>query len=142
MIFGALVASEIQNPFLVIVLAFLSHYLLDFIPHNEYPINNLKNGQWKKSPPDILKIFLDFCCGILLVSIFTSGSPVILTAVFFSILPDGFTVLSSIFPNKFLKLHDNLHRKKIHFLKNKKISTVWRISGQALIAVISVSLLF
>lgn len=141
MIFGALIASKIQNPFWAVILAFLSHYFLDFIPHNEYPIENMRKGLRKESLPDILRITLDFLSGILLISIFTNMAPVILTAVFFSILPDGFTVLSSVFPNKFLKLHDNLHRKKIHFLKKKKIFAFWKIFSQVSIIIISVSLL-
>ena len=71
LIFGAAIASKIHNPFLAVVLAFLSHYFLDFMPHTEYDIKNIhliKGKQWRKIYPEILKVLLDFLSGILLIS--------------------------------------------------------------------------
>src|SRR3989344_8377526 len=109
MLVGAAVASYIKNPILAIILAFLSHYFLDFIPHSEYNIENIKKKQWNKSLPDILKLALDFFSGILSILLFSSRQPVIFIAAFFAILPDGLTFLSYFSKNKFLELHKNFH---------------------------------
>ncbi len=146
LLFGAAVASKIQNPVFAIVLAFLSHYLLDLIPHTEYNIENIRKKQWNKSFIDIFKIAFDFFVGILLILLFSNpptglGQPIIFIAAFFAILPDGLTVLGYFLKIKFLELHKKFHQKKIHFLKDKKISVFWRITSQAIIIIISIFLL-
>jgi len=141
LLFGAVIASYIKNPILAIILTFLSHYLLDFIPHAEYPIKNISEKDWKKSLPDFLKILVDFTTGAVLIFIFSAKTPIIFICAFFAILPDGLTVLSAIFPNRFLAMHNFVHSKKIHVLKTKKISNFWRILSQAIIVMFSIILL-
>ena len=137
MLMGAAIASKITNPILAVILAFFSHYLLDLIPHNEYPVENLKNGEWNNALPDFLRVILDFCLGILLISMLSGGELIIYICAFFAILPDGLTILNSIFSNEILEIHNNFHREKIHFLKNKKILGFWRILNQILAIVIT-----
>jgi hypothetical protein len=152
LLFGAAIASAIKNVPLAIVLAFLSHYFLDFIPHIEYSIENIEKRRWQKSFSNFLKITLDFCFGILLISMFSGNQPIVYIGAFFAILPDGFSVLNLIISNKILKIHNGFHKKKIHFLKNnpaldqgrygaRKISIFWRILSQITIIVISIFIL-
>lgn len=141
LLLGAAIASKIEYAPLAIILAFLSHYLLDLIPHIEYSIDNIEKKQWQKSLPDILRVFLDFSFGILLILIFSNNQPIIFVCAFFAILPDGLSLLNSSFPNKILKTYSNIHQGKIHFLKHKKISIFWRISSQLLVILISIFLL-
>lgn len=145
LLLGAVIASRIEYIPLAIILAFLSHYLLDLIPHIEYSIENIEKKQWQKSLPDFLKVFLDFSLGILLILIFSNppagGQPIIFICVFFAILPDGLTLLNYFFSNKILKIHRYIHHKKIHFLRNKKISFHWRVLSQLLVVFISILLL-
>ncbi|MCX6721199.1 MAG: hypothetical protein NT026_01185 [Candidatus Staskawiczbacteria bacterium] len=130
MLLGAAMGHVVKNPILAIIMAYLSHYLLDFIPHIEYDVKKLK------------KIILDLCLGILFIFLFSKNNPVIYICAFFAILPDGFTVLNNLFPNKILEIHNKLHTKKIHFLRdNKKISNFWRVFSQLLIIFISILLL-
>jgi len=141
LLLGALIGKHINNLILAIILAFLSHYLLDLLPHIEYPIKNIKEKQWKKALPDFLRIILDFCIGVVLIFFFAtpstgSGQAIIYICAFFAILPDGLTVLGFLFPNKILDFHGYFHRKKIHFLRDKKISKFWRIFTQVTVAVI------
>lgn len=136
---GAAIASLIKNPALAVILAFLSHYVLDFIPHNEYSINNLFNKNWRQSFPVFLKIMLDFASGIILILIFSQRTTIIFIAAFFAILPDGFSVINERY--KIFKWHYELHRKKIHYFKNKKIPAFWRIFSQLAIAFASVVIL-
>jgi hypothetical protein len=115
---GAAIAAKIQILPLAIILAFLSHYVLDFIPHWEYSVNNILSRQWRKSKFDFLKVALDFGFGILLIFIFSKTSGIILAGAFLAVLPDGFTLLNLILPNRLLKIHDKFHRE--YFLRSLK----------------------
>lgn len=141
LLFGAAIGSAVKNIPLAIILAFLGHYFLDFFPHIEYTIENIKEKQWRKKIIPILKILLDLCFGVLLILILSKNQPIIYLCAFLSILPDGFTVLNYILPNKILSIHSTIHQEKIHFLKNKKISIFWRISSQLLFIIFSAFLL-
>jgi len=138
LLFGALIGKEINNPILAILLAFLGHYLLDLLPHIEYPVNNITEKKWVKSAPDVIRVGLDFLAGIFLILLFSKNQPIIYICAFFAILPDGFSVLGFLLPNKFLEAHSDFHRQKIHFLKNKKISNFWRIFSQIAVAIICI----
>jgi len=147
LLFGAAIGSTIKNIPLAIVLAFLSHYLLDFIPHIDYSIENIEKNRWKKSLPDFAKVFLDFLCGIILIFVFSKSAlpagrqAIVYICAFCAILPDGFTILNSLMPNKILKIHSEFHPERVHVFKNKKISKFWRILSQAMIVIISILLL-
>ena len=141
LLLGAAIASKIEYAPLAIILAFLSHYFLDLIPHIEYPIKNISEKRWRKSLPDISRVFLDFSFGVSLVLIFSNNQLITYICALVALIPDGSTVISSVFPNKILKMHDKLHIKKIHFLKHKKFSTSWRILSQILTVLISILLL-
>jgi len=141
MLLGALTGQKVSSPVLAIVLAFLSHYFLDFIPHAEYGVENIKEKQWAKARTEIFKVLLDFTFGILFIFLFSKNFPIIYICAFFAISPDGLTVLNSILPNKILKMHKNIHSEKIHFLKYKKISMFWRVSTQAVVVIICIYIL-
>lgn len=116
---GAAIASRIKFAPMALVLAFLGHYLLDFIPHQEYSIKNIKERQWRNSFLDFLKIGVDICFGILLIFIFSKNEPMIYAGALSAILTDSFTFLGLIFPNRILKIHDNFHQK-IHPAPSKR----------------------
>jgi hypothetical protein len=141
LLFGAAIGSVVKNIPLAIILAFLGHYFLDFIPHIEYHIENTEKKQWQAVLPNILKISLDFLLGTLLILIFSKNQPIIYVCAFFAILPDGFTVLNNLIPNRVLEIHRKFHIEKIHFLKDKKISKFWRIISQVIVVIISVVLM-
>ncbi|MGA2418153.1 MAG: hypothetical protein ABSF55_02860 [Candidatus Staskawiczbacteria bacterium] len=144
LLLGALIGKEINNPILAIILAFLSHYLLDFLPHTEYDIENITKRQWRKAVSQIIKALLDFCSGIMLIFLFSNPAlpagrqAIIYVCAFFAILPDGLSFLSSFSKNKILQKHLELHHEKIHFLRNKKISKFWRVFSQVAVAVICI----
>ena len=140
LLIGAIIAAKIKIVPLVILLAFLSHYLLDFVPHIEYSTKNIKEKQWRISLPDFLKVILDFSVGLFLILIFFQKQPIIFIGAFFAIVSDGFTILSKLLPNRVLKLHDNFDRK-IHFLENKKIPAFLRITSQVLMIFLVILLL-
>ena len=141
LLFGAAVGSAVKNIPLAVVLAFLSHYFLDFLPHIEYDIANIREKQWQKKLAVILKVILDFCLGILLILIFSNNQPILYLYAIIAMLPDALTIVNNFLSNKILEAHYAFHTKKIHFLKYKKISVFWRISSQIAAIIISIILL-
>jgi len=137
LIFGALIGQKISNPFLAVILAFLGHYFLDVLPHTEYSIENIEKKQWRRALPDALRVVLDFCLGILLISLFSKNQPIIYMCAFAAVLPDGFTLLNRLLPNKASEAHGKFHQKT-HFLKHKKISVFWRVASQVVVVLICV----
>ncbi|MFH1462093.1 MAG: hypothetical protein ABIG08_00080 [bacterium] len=137
---GAVIITKVQNPILGLILAFLSHYLLDLFPQKEYSINNIKERNWKSSLPDFLKVFSDIFLGIIIIFLVADYGYLILIAAFLSILPDGFSLLYFIFPkNRLLEKHWKLHTA-INLILNKKISPSWGILSQ--IAVVVTAIIF
>lgn len=137
---GAVIAAKIKYLPLVILIAFLGHYFLDLLPHNEYLLENIKKKKWKKSGTDFLKLIIDLTIGLVLI-LFThyitrTNYSLIAVSSFFSILPDILLVLREIFPtNKILEKNLAIH-KKIHFLKYKKIPLWGRLITQLMIILI------
>jgi hypothetical protein len=141
MIFGAAIAHLVKNIWLAIILSVLGHYFLDLIPHVDYPLKDVDENRRRKLSFGFIKVALDISVGILLILIFSSFQPITYICVFFSILPDGLTVLKYIFPgNKILEGHYWFHQK-IHFLKHKKISNFWRITTQIVVVLVSITIL-
>ena len=138
MLFGAAIGASVTNIPLAIILAFLGHYVLDVFPHIEYSVSHIKSNQWSQARPDMLKVILDFCLGIFLVSLFSKNHPMAYAGALLGILPDGLTIVSSLAPNRFFALHDLWHTGKLHFLRYKKISNFWRIVSQGTAAVLSI----
>ena len=139
LLMGAAIASETKSVPIAIVLAFFSHYLLDFLPHSEYSIKNIQEGKWRQSFPDFCKVFLDFSLGVLLILILTKNPLVAILAGIAAILADGSTLLTFIFPkNKLLKIHYEFIHMKAHFFRNKKISSLGKFLSQLLTIVLAI----
>jgi|SRR5581483_1820280 len=147
MLFGAAIGSAVSNVPLAIILALLGHYFLDIFPHIEYlqgveeAIGEMKDRQWRRHLGKIIKVFIDFCLGILLIYLFSKNHPLVYICAIVAIVPDGLTVIYSLFPNAFLRLHHVFHADIIHFSKHKKISRVWRVSSQIIVIIVSILLI-
>lgn len=148
---GILIARKVKFLPLAALLAFLSHYILDFIPHPEYSAQNIKNKRWKKSRPDFLRVMLDVGLGLTLIVIAHHVTKIsyfaLLITSFFSILPDMLSALNWQYPNnKILKYHAYLHQK-IHFQEepeskkhgaNRKTSAYMKVFWQILVVLIGI----
>ena len=141
LLFGAAIGNIISNPFLAILLAFLGHYLLDFIPHIDYSIENIVKKQWSKAIPDFIKVAIDIILGLLAIFFLSKNHPIIYVCAFFGILPDGLSLLNRLVDINIFKKHAELHQGKLHFFGDKrhkpediryhkKISRFWRIFSQ------------
>jgi len=151
-ILGAAIATILPNqPILALVLAFLSHYILDVFPHVEYSTENFKPDRKKiKELLTIIHIFLDFTFGLLLIILLTNDHLLIYACGLVAALPDTLTALKYLFPkNKFLKAHYKFHQaihlfddqngiKKPNFFNQLKISNFWRVLTQIIVIVVSV----
>lgn len=130
LIISGVIAANISFWPLALILAFFSHYLLDFLPHNEYLINNIKQRKWITAGPDFLKLSIDFIIGfgflVLIHYIKNTSYYILFVAGIMGILPDMLYFFSFTYRNnKILKWNSFLH-EKIHFFKDKKISGMWR----------------
>ncbi len=138
---GAAIVSKTHYLPLALPLAFLSHYLLDVLPHTkEYSVERIRAKDWKSSFPDFLKIGLDLALGLFLIFLISKNqSPAVYAGALLASLPDGFTFLGILFSNRFLKENDDLN-KKIHFLKRRKVHFFWKVFCQ--IAVLFLAIFF
>jgi len=140
LLLGALIGKNIDNIYIAIILSIISHYFLDIFPHNEYSIENINNNQWHKSTLDFLKVFTDFMIGILIIFMLVDYNFKIYLCSVVAIIPDGLSLFYKILPVKILKKHSYFHEDKIHFLKHKKISNIWRLATQIIIITILILL--
>lgn len=92
LIIGAAIANKIHNKFIAYPLAFLSHFVLDMIPHHDYDATGHFHG-WKslKFWLFILKVELDFAIGLWLILLIAGNQnnfTQILIGAFLGTLPD------------------------------------------------------
>ncbi len=113
----------LEHPVLAFVAGFLSHFVMDMIPHWDYHISaetkpgSLENNfsiSWKHIV-SILKIILDFASGIILpVLLFPPFSLAILLGAFGGVLPDilQFVYWKTKRPLFLQKFHHWIHAKR------------------------------
>lgn len=138
LVVGAVIATKINSIPLIIILALLSHYFLDMIPHVEYvkiSTEDLREKGLKNLILFFLKVATDAIIGILLIILIQhiTSADYLRLAIggFFGVFPDVLTGMLFLFPNnKILKKHCLFH-KKIHFLQEKKYPLFFRVSTQA-----------
>jgi len=142
-LFGAAIITKISNIPLAFLLAILSHYFLDFLPHRDlYSIENIKQRRWRKSFFDFSKIFLDISLGVLFLLIISKKIILPFIGGVLATIPDMLTFLYILFPqNKFLSSYNDFHKNKVQFLEKKKIPLFWRLFNQFIILVWSILLL-
>jgi len=139
---GAAIVTKIHNPFLSLPLAFLSHYVLDFIPHIEYETSPKRSINGKIDwIPFFLKIGVDFLIGTLILLVISKNKVLAINGGLLGILGDFDNVIF-LFPvllkNKFLKFYMDFHKKYLHFPENKKIPLWVKISSQITVAIVAI----
>ena len=137
-IVGAIIGAKIKKPFLVIILAFLSHFVLDAIPHWDYSIT-------------LLNVIIDVPIGLLIVFLAVRSKnmfnknylPYIALGIFASLLPDALWWISSLTNSRILDIYTQSIHHKIHYLPQKEgVLTFLGLSTQIVIVVISLLALF
>ncbi len=138
---GAAIGSRVHNYWEVAILALLSHYVLDLIPHCEYDeAVKLREAGKEKLIGHFLKIAIDFLSGIFIIILFSGNLydyGYVLTGMFFGILPDILSYSRYVVSFKFLDYHYKFH-KLLHFWKKKNIPDWIKISTQVAISLIAI----
>lgn len=137
---GAALAAKIHPLALAAILALLSHYLLDAVPHWDYSTRAVIEKRWRNSLPVFLKIFFDFLLGIFVIFMLAKNVPLAFAGAFFAVLPDAITPLFIILfsGNKLLQKHHFLHDRICHWFRGKKIPLLWKLTSQIIIAVLAI----
>lgn len=121
---GAIIGKNVNNPWIVIALSIIIHYLMDGIRHAEYfddRIAKIKDTWWKVS--------LDLLIGGLIIysTIFITQPPEeiiknMILGAFFSVLPDSLTLIYWFSGKKLLTGIKAFHSLAHRYDKNPKYS--------------------
>src|SRR3989338_6697167 len=112
------------------LLAFLSHYFLDAVPHWDYSTNNIKKRFWRKTPRDFFYILTDFTLGCTFLILLASQKLFAFVGGMTAVIPDILTLCAILLPaftplQSHWKAHDS-----IHWFRGKKIPMFWKIFSQ------------
>lgn len=113
---GAVIAAKINSPAIGLPLAFLSHFILDALPHREYSIKGLAEPGSKNFANSATKVLVDSSMGLGLAIFGTPEQinfPYLAGAIFLSVLPDFFQFLTLLNP-QWLKKFNQWHCDIIH----------------------------
>lgn len=126
---GLLIGTVVKNPVLSFFLAWLSHYVLDFIPHGDAGYFKAKGINWIKNKKVLTWILFDAILSVtlLLVLIMKKGTQLSLISAYFgSLLPD--IIDNSPFWSKNLRKipvinweYKHIHNHFHHTATNKKL---------------------
>ncbi len=147
---GALVGAAVPNRYLAFMLGFLSHFLVDRIPHgDEHMLDGYKSGE--KVRRAIAYVTIDSVIALYVTLMILSNAPVSLHVsmkwgLIGSILPDllvGVYELTKIKPffRRFTAFHHKNHHEWIaRFRKGKDIPFKWGVAYQVIAAIILVKI--
>jgi hypothetical protein len=138
-IIGVAIAVVIKQPLLAFPLAFLSHFLLDLIPHWDLLEGKLNGEDFTGARgKDLLFILVDFLIGLGVGLLFayralpnTTLAVAILSSAFFANLPDGLLAPKVFFGKDTLASYYRLHHK-LH----TNCPLPWGIISQVVVATI------
>ncbi len=137
---GALIVLKVKPLFLALILALISHYFLDLLPHRDYSIDNIRKKDWQQAfRKEFILIFFDIFSAVVLIFLLSENVLLSFIGAFFSTLPDGLHLLYRIRPNEFLRIHQQFHQK-INWSENKT-PLFWGVLTQVIIVAITIYLL-
>ncbi|OGM13733.1 hypothetical protein A3A76_02420 [Candidatus Woesebacteria bacterium RIFCSPLOWO2_01_FULL_39_23] len=135
-IVGAVIASKVGNPYLAIPLAFISHFVLEKVPHWN-PHLNVETVKFGKVTSQsfrlvLLDSFIALISGLTIASWSLPNATQALTIIgasFFAVLPDLVEA-----PYFFLNWKNNLIKKWIGFQKSLQVDTTpaWGLLTQTI----------
>ena len=152
LLLGAAIGAKIKNFGWIIVLALLSHALLDKIPHWDYGNKETKRFAESKSYKTLftffLKLLIDGLIGLIIVipvillknMIKTERLIFIFFGIFVSLLPDVILGIAKLSYQKFKfsKSYVDFHDKFLHNPKHIKKPTVIGLGAEILISIIAI----
>ena len=148
---GAVLGSYGTSPVQASVQGLISHYLIDFLPHFDYKINDIAKGDWESAYLEFLKILADLMIAGAVIAFIIYKNPEnilsILLGSFFALFPDGLLFIHFILSKKspellirrFLAGHYEFHYK-IH--SNVRSVTATSIIVQLLLIALLAMMIF
>jgi len=128
---GAAIGVHSPNVWASFCFGLISHYLLDSLPHWDY-LESIKISKFNQ----LIKIFIDFIIGVIIVLIITwpfSFNVLIIFGIFGALLPDFIEFFYNNFKIKLLYPFSLFHNK-IHYFK--RISLLKGMPFQIIILII------
>jgi hypothetical protein len=147
---GAVIGKNVNNPWLIIILSLAVHFLMDALRHGEYfdsRTASVKNTAWKVAL-DLSAAFLTILIFIYFKNPDSEATRNIILGMFFSMLPDGLTLLYWEYPNiKILKKIKDFHAWAHHYVRFPKYSperqwTLRNARNDILISLACIAILF
>lgn len=152
---GSIAVLVAPHPVSAFCLGFLSHFILDAIPHYDYQLLSLQKGQKDSLDVDmrlgrlfifdLLRIGADLGIGLLILFMFFGGHPalvlMILAGAFGAVLPDGLQFAYFKLKSPPLRALQRFH-SFIHAEHDLKTRPVFGLFCQALIAFAFISISF
>lgn len=144
-VIGAALAQHTESHTLAFLIGFISHHILDLIPHWQYSVPQLDSGKRLKINKalfsDLLRVGIDFMLGTVIILIFFQENlSIALFAFAGAILPDVLWGISRLWPLKPLVWYDRVNRKLQSKANLNHINPIIGISAQAALILISTSL--
>ena len=99
--FGLFLTRIIAIPWLLFLLAFISHWLLDSVPHYDVPVSNKKDYIIVSTVDVVFAVIIAFL--YLHYTVIDISIYVILGTIFFAGLPDLFYIPDILWNKRFLK---------------------------------------
>lgn len=145
---GAAIGSKISSPVAIFILALISHYVLDALPHFEYNISLLKDEKSKINKNffiNLTKVAADLLIGLALTFWLISGKDwqfLSLIGALTAIVPDGLLFLFWRYPSQLILKSLGQFHKSCHLAK-KISSPAWLgLMVQAMIIILTIVFLF
>ena len=117
---GAVIGEQVNTPLLAFILAFISHFILDMIPHGDEALIKAYRNDFKNKGLKYLIIFDLISTAILIPLLFffkkINFNPIVIWGIIGGVAPDFMVAINEISQKHFIKTH------KLHYWAHDKIS--------------------
>lgn len=104
---GALIAHQVDNPWIVIFLAFVSHFVLDIIPHGDYHhVHDYYHGGKQMVRRLYNTILIDSIATVIVATILLSYTTIDRTLL-------ALGIISAILPDMLVGIHESWKKSKL-----------------------------
>jgi len=104
---GALIANQVDNYWLVIFLSFVSHFVLDIIPHGDYHrVHDYFHGEKQLTRKLYNVILIDSISTVILATILLSYTEIDKTLL-------ALGIISAILPDMLVGIHESWKKSKL-----------------------------
>lgn len=156
---GAAIGAKTQNLGLIIILGIVIHFIMDKVPHWDYPLPSVfggfrKDKKIKQLLPDFVKMSIDIVVAFLIIFlILQNKKPLdpnylsfVLSGIFASLFPDIFFGIVYLIPGKSMERLNYICNHYLHYRPKDKEKegkiTFLKLTTQILIIILSTIIFF